>query len=116
MSVKPQILVFGPLFALIMGLFVSEAAAQETTRCTCEKPEGHAPIGVMGDHAHDEGESMISYRYMLMDMDGNRSGSHRVGNTEVLSNYMVTPTDMEMHMHMLSFMYVPVEVVRRSLT
>ena len=109
MSVKPQILVFGPLFALIMGLFLSETAAQEPTRCTCEKPEGHAPIGVMGDHAHDEGESMISYRYMFMDMDGNRSGSHRIGNTEVLSNYMVTPTDMEMHMHMLSFMYAPID-------
>ncbi len=102
------ILVF--MLLTLMGPFISNAGAEtdrEDFRCSCEKPEGHAPIGVMGDHAHDEGESMISYRYMFMDMSGNRSGTNRVGNMEVLTDYMVTPTDMEMHMHMLSFMYAP---------
>lgn len=103
---KEYFLAFTLIF--LANPFVAKTIAQEISepvRCSCEKPEGHAPIGVMGDHAHDEGESMLSYRYMSMDMDGNRSGTRRVGNTEVLSNYMVTPTDMEMHMHMLGFMF-----------
>ena len=30
----------------------------------------HAPIGVMGDHLHKQGEIMVSYRYMQMEMAG----------------------------------------------
>lgn len=39
------------------------------------RPDGHAPIGVMGDHTHKTGEWMFSYRYMQMHMDGNRDGT-----------------------------------------
>ena len=42
---------------------------------TAGRPDGHAPLGVMGDHMHGKGEWMASYRYMSMDMDGLRSGS-----------------------------------------
>ena len=35
-------------------------------------PDDHAPIGVMGDHAHKAGEWMLFYRYGFMKMDGNR--------------------------------------------
>ncbi|MEL7333685.1 MAG: hypothetical protein AAFN12_15670 [Cyanobacteria bacterium J06560_2] len=28
------------------------------------RPDSHAPIGVMGDHTHEKGEFMLSYRYM----------------------------------------------------
>ena len=31
-----------------------------------------APIGVMGDHLHDKGDWMVSYRYSAMKMKGNR--------------------------------------------
>jgi hypothetical protein len=70
---------------------------------------GYAPIGVMGGgHAHAKGEWMVSYRYMKMSMDGVRSGDSRIGNSEVLTSgtgtFMVTPTDMDMEMHMLGFM------------
>ena len=34
------------------------------------RPDGHAPISVMQDHTHKAGELMVSYRYMLMDMEG----------------------------------------------
>ncbi len=39
------------------------------------RADGHAPIGVMGDHMHHKGEWMLSYRYMHMDMEGNRIGT-----------------------------------------
>ena len=44
--------------------------AQETTdtstRWSAGRPDGHAPIPVMGDHMHGKGEWMFSYRYMYM--------------------------------------------------
>ncbi|MEQ8937882.1 MAG: hypothetical protein RLT30_04205, partial [Gammaproteobacteria bacterium] len=40
--------------------------------------DSHAPIGVMGDHMHSKGEWMLSYRYMYMEMAGNRIGENSV--------------------------------------
>lgn len=69
------------------------------------RPDSHAPIGVMGDHLMRKGEIMLSYRYMQMDMDGNRAGTDRVDIP--LPGYMVSPTGMTMGMHMLGGMYAP---------
>lgn len=69
------------------------------------RPDAHAPIGVMRDHVHKEGEVMLSYRFMYMFMDDNRSGSSTVSDAAVLNDYMVAPTDMTMKMHMLGVMY-----------
>lgn len=65
----------------------------------------HDPIGVMGSHIHSEGEGMLSYRYMFMSMDGNRSGTSFQSVDEVLGDFMVSPVDMDMHMHMVGGMY-----------
>ncbi len=69
------------------------------------RPDGHAPIGVMGDHAHKKGEFMFSYRYMFMNMDGNRDGTNSLSESEVLQDFMVAPVDMTMEMHMFGAMY-----------
>ena len=71
------------------------------------RPDGHAPISVMGDHMHSKGELMFSYRYMAMDMDGLQQESSNAGVDEALATYMVTPTSMPMNMHMLGAMYAP---------
>ena len=42
---------------------------------TSARPDGHAPISVMGDHMHAKGEWMLSYRYMSMEMEGLLKGS-----------------------------------------
>lgn len=71
---------------------------------------GSGPIGLMGDHLHDAGEWMISYRYMFMRMDENYDGTDSISDAEVLgSGYMVSPTDMDMDMHMIGLMYAPNE-------
>ena len=74
-----------------------------------ERPDGHGPIGTMGNHTHNFGEFMFSYRYMNMFMEGARVGSSGVSNATVLSptgfNFLVTPTEMTMQMHMMSGMY-----------
>lgn len=79
---------------------------------TSSRPDGHAPIGVMGDHTHEAGEFMFSYRYMSMSMDGNLDGSDEVSPEEITRpdgpyGFMVAPLEMPMQMHMLGIMYAP---------
>ncbi|MEN8106648.1 MAG: transporter [Pseudomonadota bacterium] len=71
--------------------------------------EDLAPIGVMGAHTHESGDWMFSYRYMHMDMQGNREGTSGISDSDVLKKYAVTPTDMSMDMHMFGVMYAPTD-------
>lgn len=81
----------------------------------------HAPIGVMGDHLHKEGEFMFSYRFMNMQMSGNLQGSNSISNDEIVTTVSapnsamplvrVVPQDMTTQMHMLGFMYAPTDNV-----
>lgn len=81
-------------------------------------PQTHAPIGVMGDHMHNEGEFMFSYRYMDMDMSGNLKGSHNISSDEIATTIpnvfgdmpptvRVVPQNMTTKMHMVGLMYAP---------
>ncbi len=78
---------------------------------TSGRPDGHAPVGVMGDHYHHTGQVMISYRYMPMFMKGNLSGSDEISDESIYQNYMVSPQKMTMQMHMLGAMYAPADWV-----
>ncbi|WP_043950870.1 alpha-amylase [Candidatus Phaeomarinobacter ectocarpi] len=84
------------------------------------RADSHAPIGVMGDHMHKEGEIMFSYRYKRMDMSDVRDGTDDLSNAEVLATpnrffgnpgqpprLRIIPTEMVMDMHMLGAMYAP---------
>lgn len=74
------------------------------------RPDGHAPIMVMGEHTHGKGEWMLSYRYMYMEMSGMRNGTDEVTSTAVFgNNYTVTPTSMTMGMHMFGVMHAPMD-------
>ena len=70
-----------------------------------ERPDSHAPIGVMGDHTHNKGEFMFTYRYMYMYMDKMRNGADNLSINNVLKDFMVTPKNMTTQMHMFSAMY-----------
>ncbi|RKU08149.1 hypothetical protein C6503_23495 [Candidatus Poribacteria bacterium] len=67
----------------------------------------HAPVGVMGDHGHKIGELMCSYRFMVMDMQGLQSDTTSVEIAEVLKDFMMAPTTMQMQMHMVGMMFAP---------
>jgi hypothetical protein len=79
------------------------------------RADSHAPIGVMGEHVHDAGELMFSYRYMRMKMAGNRIGQREVSPEFIVQKVpnrfappdtlRVVPTDMTMEMHMIGGMY-----------
>ena len=70
-----------------------------------ERPDEHGPIGTMGNHSHNKGEFMASYRYMHMFMKDNRTGTDKVSDQEVLAQFPITPTEMTTQMHMFSSMY-----------
>lgn len=85
------------------------------------RADDHAPISVMGDHHHDAGELMVSYRYMHMTMQGNAIGGDTVTAETIATSapnrffgrpgqpptLRVVPTEMTMEMHMLGAMYAP---------
>jgi hypothetical protein len=50
---------------------------------------------------------MVGYGFMYMEMIGNRDGNHNSSTGNVLQNYMITPTEMTMEMHMFHLMYAP---------
>ena len=96
--------------ALLFWLLAGAVSAHQDTgtdNWSGARPDGHAPIGVMGEHTHKAGEWMFSYRYMHMSMNGNREGTSGVSDSEVLEKYAVTPTEMTMDMHMFGAMYAP---------
>ena len=66
---------------------------------------GRNPAGVMGAGTHHAGKWMAMYRYMYMDMEGNRDGTDRLSTGEVLGDYMVAPEKMTVQMHMFGLMY-----------
>ena len=71
------------------------------------RPDAHAPIGIMGDHLHAKGGLMVSFWYMNMTMEGNKSGTDDISDNAIYNNFMVTPQDMTMAMYMLGVMYAP---------
>lgn len=102
--------------------FTTILFAQKTEEST-SKAIDHAPIGVMGDHMHKKGEFMLSYRFMYMQMEGNRVGTDEVSETEIATTVpnvffgnpmqpptlRVVPTEMPMQMHMIGAMYAPTD-------
>lgn len=64
-------------------------------------------VNVLGTHTHLAGEWMIGYKFMSMKMQGNRDGTNRLTAADVLQDFPVTPTDMNMAMHMIEVMYSP---------
>lgn len=69
------------------------------------RPDGHAPITVMGDHTHHKGGIMFSYRLMNMSMEGNLFENDDINNIAIYEKYNVAPQSMQMQMHMLGMMY-----------
>ena len=87
-------------------LLLAACAGNAIIADSASEPADHAPIGVMGDHTHKQGEWMFSYRYGEMHMDGNRDGGSRRSHEEVWAEpFGVAPYEMDMQMHMFGAMY-----------
>ena len=75
--------------------------------------DAHAPITVMGDHAHKTGEWMWSYRYMQMPMNAVYSQRDNIDQSHFFqeTSYMNYPNIMNMNMHMIGVMWAPSDKV-----
>ena len=94
-----------PLLGLV--LLLSHITIAQDNTWSSGRPDGHAPISVMGDHYHKKGDLMFSYRFMPMWMEDNLSGSDDISTDDVHTGFMVAPQKMQMNMHMIGMMYAP---------
>ncbi|MDF1823699.1 MAG: transporter [Verrucomicrobiales bacterium] len=102
-------------FALSAGDYYSDSGKETSAKnysfaedYDSHRVDAHAPIGVMGDHTHEAGEWMVSYRYMNMNMDGHRNGTQSLTNHQVFHfGYSTAAQEMEMDMQMVGLMYAP---------
>lgn len=83
------------------------------------RADAHGPIGVMGEHRHHQGELMLSYRTMRMQMEGNLIDENSVSPEQIVTTVpnrffgqpmqpptlRVVPTEMSTDMQMLGAMY-----------
>ena len=74
------------------------------------RPDAHAPIGIMGDHIHKKGEVMLSYRYMRMEMSDLQDGTHDISRADSVSStgsykFLNAPIKMHTNMQMFGGMY-----------
>lgn len=99
------------IFIFFLILSTTTLFCQEKQNWSANRPDGHAPIGVMGDHTHHKGEMMFSYKYMPMWMKGNIEGDSAIPETTIFQNHMATPQQMQMNMHMIGTMYAPSEKI-----
>jgi len=93
------------IYLLFLSALLSLSSFAHNEPWTAARPDGHAPISVMGDHMHAMGEWMVSYRYMTMDMKGLLDGSDEVSTDSQLSQFMMVPIEMKMDMHMFGTMH-----------
>ncbi len=104
--------ILGSSFA-IAGDYDSKSVMESPAEPTGFDPhrvDAHAPIGVMGDHTHEAGEMMVSYRYMTMHMDGHQAGTNGLTSHQVYDfGFAVAAESMDSHMHMLGIMYAPTD-------
>ena len=94
---------------LLTALVWGGPAGAHAQSWSASRVDSHAPLGVMGDHTHEAGEWMLSFRAMRMVMDGNRTDTARVPADGVLVGYPVTPLRMPMDMYMVGAMYAPTD-------
>lgn len=106
--IKPQAFIGFSVLLMLSGIspVYANGGPDESTRA-----DSHAPIGVMGDHAHGAGEMMFSYRFMGMGMNGLRDGNEPISAEDALKTYAMVPTTMQMQMHMFGAMFAPHDFV-----
>jgi len=95
------------LVALLQAFVAHSTERGDSTGCSfsCCRPDALAPAGIMTDHVHEKGKFGMAYSYMNMAMQGNQSGTSSVSDNQVFTNYMMSPSKMNMQMHMLMPMY-----------
>ena len=105
-------IIFIGIFMFLFQVVNAQKITSQNNEWKSSRPDGHAPISVMGDHYHKKGDLMFSYRYMNMYMKGlEQNGTTITNDAAHDAGYMVTPLSMPMNMHMLGIMYAPTDKI-----
>ncbi|MBS1646097.1 MAG: hypothetical protein JST67_02020 [Bacteroidetes bacterium] len=110
---------------LILGAHNKKEDSTAVCAIHCTK-NNIAPAGIMTDHVHQRKHFSFAYSYMFMNMSGNKRGTNAVSDEQVFTNYMMSPSKMNMQMHMLMPMYginnrlsimamIPYSIIRMSM-
>jgi hypothetical protein len=89
---------------LLGGTLLFSQTCDSMLVCDCAAKD-LSPAGIMLGHEHPKGVWKVSYRYMGMRMDGNLSGTKKVDDNYIFNNYIMSPKNMRMDMHMVMAMY-----------
>lgn len=77
-----------------------------------QQPDANTPAGVMTDHLHARGDTMVALRYQRVSSSGYYQGGERVGAQELAAaGYTMMASDMTMDMFMLDLMYTPTDKI-----
>ncbi len=79
------------LLALLAGSPLSAQLRQEY-RFNADRPDAHAPIGVVGDHLVAKGDLQVSLRFTNRIYEGNNMGTDSIPVEDVLDTYSTVPT------------------------
>jgi hypothetical protein len=94
----------GLVFLFILNNFLAIGQSCDSMQCCCDRIDLN-PSGIMIGHRHSRGKWMFSYRYMNMQTKDNMSGTSKVNDDMVFQNYIMSPKNMNMDMHMVMAMY-----------
>lgn len=113
------------LAALLTSAALADSNASEMRHAHGSDAESyeviaHAPIGIMGDHAHPAGGAMLALRYKIMGMKNLYDGSREISQSELLDptgpyGYTIAPTSMTTQAVVASGMYAPSDFLTLSL-
>ena len=80
---------------IVFSAFIVALVLPQLSIADSSRPSAHAPISIMGDHLHNSGEWMFSYRFMHMDMQGSLIGSREISAQEIVGTGAYKLTDYD---------------------
>ena len=106
------------LLFILLGIGIFSAYSQKMPtgmKDSANKRKSNMSDGMMGSPGlvptdimiGQAGRWMVGYQVMFDKMNGNLQGVHSISNEKILQNFMASPTDMSMQMHMAMVMYAP---------
>ncbi len=85
--------------ALVVSLSVVTPALAQTPVWSPDRPDGHAPGGVMADYTLQKGEIYVAYRYSREDFEGTLVGTTPFFSDDVLDFFSVAPLTLDREIH-----------------
>ena len=87
--------------AVVASLLAVTPALAQTPVWSADRPDAHAPVGVMADYTLEKGDVYISYRYYREDFEGTLVGTTPFFSDDVLDFFSVAPLSLDRERHEL---------------